>query len=233
VNRVLMTGSNGKIGSQLVPRLVDYERRAVWARGQNADRVVPSSVAGIGPAVVDADTLVLIGAAGPHAVEETVPAPISGAPKTVHVAIFRSAVTQIRPRFDFETPSRSLPCVVMRPPFFRHNLFLRTVPSLAGAGGLFFAMGDRTIGLLDLRDVVDSNRRRMPIEPTTNHLQAIADRLSDLLDRPIQQVSVPPEAVERSLCDMGMGDWFAYTMRDVCAAYAEHCGQGRAKIDQS
>ena len=70
---VLVTGSTGKIGSQLVPRLVAYEGIAVRAPAQNAEKVAPLAAAGAelalgafedAPALCDAvdgvDTMVLI-----------------------------------------------------------------------------------------------------------------------------------------------------------------------------
>src|SRR6266545_8082340 len=70
---VLVTGSTGKIGSQLVPRLVAYEGIAVRALARNAEKAAPLAAAGaelalaafegapaIRAAVDRADTLVLI-----------------------------------------------------------------------------------------------------------------------------------------------------------------------------
>jgi uncharacterized protein YbjT (DUF2867 family) len=242
---VLVTGSTGKIGSQLVPRLVAYEGIAVRALDRNAEKAAPLAATGaelalgvssnalaIRAAVDRADTLVLITPADPIAAD---------ARKIVRVAIFTAgvdgstAVTGLHKRTDAEIQASGLRYAILRPPFFMQNLFFTAVTSTASRGGLFVGMGDGKIGMLDLRDIVDCAEQSVMSDTYDNQIftvtgpgaisfQDIAGRLTAILERPFQYLPVPPESVEQSILALGMGAWYARVMRDLCAAYSEHWG---------
>jgi uncharacterized protein YbjT (DUF2867 family) len=242
---VLVTGSTGKIGSQLVPRLVAYEGIAVRALAQNAEKAAPLAATGaelalgafegapaIRAAVDAADTLVLITPADPNAADVR---------KIVRIAVFKAAVdgptavTRLHGRTDAEIQASGLRCVILRPPFFMQNLFFTAVTSTASMGGLFFGMGDGKIGMLDLRDIVDCAEQSMVSDTYDNQIftltgpeaisfHDIAGRLTAILERPFQYLPVPPESVEQSIRALGLGAWYARVMRDLCAAYSEYWG---------
>jgi uncharacterized protein YbjT (DUF2867 family) len=255
---VLVTGSTGKIGSQLVPRLVAYEGIAVRALAQNAEKAAPLAAAGaelalgafedapaIRAAVDGADTLVLITPANPDAADRAglvlEAAKAAGVQKIARVSVFKAAVdgptavTRLHGRTDAEIQASGLRYVILRPPFFMQNLFFTAVTSIASMGGLFFGTRDGKIGMLDLRDIVDCAEQSAVRDTYDNQIftltgpeaisfHDIADRLTAILERPIQYVPVPPESVEQSIRALGMGAWFARVMRDLCAAYSEHWG---------
>lgn len=175
---VLVTGSTGKIGSQLVPRLVAYEGIAVRALARNAEKAAPLAAAGaelalgafkdapaIRAAVDGADTLVLITPATTNAADQAglmlEAAKAAGVRKIVRVSVFKTAVdgptavTRLHGRTDVEIQASGLRYVILRPPFFMQNLFFTAVTSIASMGGLFFGTGDGKIGMLDVRDIVD------------------------------------------------------------------------------
>jgi NAD(P)H dehydrogenase (quinone) len=175
---VLVTGSTGKIGSQLVPRLVAYEGIAVRALARNAEKAAPLAAAGaelalaafedapaIRAAVDGADILVLITPATPNAADQAglvlEAAKAAGVRKIVRVSVFKAGVdgptdvTRLHGRTDAEIQASGLRYVILRPPFFMQNLFFTAVTSIASVGGLFFGTGDGKIGMLDVRDIVD------------------------------------------------------------------------------
>jgi uncharacterized protein YbjT (DUF2867 family) len=89
--------------------------------------------------------------------------------------------------------------------------------------------------MIDLRDIVDcavqsvvsdayDNQTFTLTGPEAISFHDIAERLTNILGRPIQYGAVPPEAVEQSIRAMGMGDWYAQVMRDLCKAYRENWG---------
>ena len=89
--------------------------------------------------------------------------------------------------------------------------------------------------MIDLRDVVDCSYESVVSDtyvnktftltgPESISFHDIADRLSNLLGRPVQYIPVRPEAVEESLRATGYTDWYAGVMRDLCRAYSEGWG---------
>jgi len=89
--------------------------------------------------------------------------------------------------------------------------------------------------MIDVRDIVDCAEHSVRSDAYNNHIftltgpacirfQDIAQTLTNILERPIQYVPVPPEAVAQSIREMGMGDWAAQVMRDYSQAYSENWG---------
>jgi uncharacterized protein YbjT (DUF2867 family) len=190
---VLVTGSTGKIGSQLVPRLVAYEGIAVRALARNNEKAAPLAAAGaelalgafedapaIRAAVDGADTLVLITPATSNAADqaglvlETTKA--ADVQKIVRVSVFKAgvdgptAVTRLHGRTDAEIRASGLRYVILRPPFFMQNLFFTAVTSIASVGGLFFGTGDGKIGMLDLRDILDCAEQSVVSDTCDNQI---------------------------------------------------------------
>jgi uncharacterized protein YbjT (DUF2867 family) len=97
------------------------------------------------------------------------------------------------------------------------------------------AAGVRKLGMIDLRDTVECAESCVISDayddqvftltgPESIGFHHIASRLNGILGRPVQYIPVPPEAVERSIRAMGMGEWYAQVMRDLCRAYSENWG---------
>ena len=193
----------------------------------------------------EADTLVLITPANPNAADQAglvlEPAKAAGVRKIVRVSVFKAAVdgptavTRLHGRADAEIQAAGLRYVILRPPFFMQNLFFTAVTSIASMGGLFFGTGDGKIGMLDLRDIVDCAEQSVVNDTYDNQIftltgpeaisfHDIANRLTTILERPIQYIPVSPESVEQSIRALGMGAWYARVMRDLCVAYSEHWG---------
>ena len=196
-------------------------------------------------AVDGIDTVVLITPATPDAADQAssvlAAARAAGVRKIVRISVFKAAVdgptaiTRLHGRTDIEIQESGLTYTILRPPFFMQNLFFMAVDSLAREGRLYFGIGYGKLGMIDLRDVVDCAESCVVSDayddqiftltgPESIGFHHIASRLHDILGRPVQYIPVPPEAVERSIRAMGMGEWYAQVMRDLCRAYSENWG---------
>jgi uncharacterized protein YbjT (DUF2867 family) len=191
------------------------------------------------------DTVVLITPASPDAADQAgsvlAAAKAAGVRKIVRISVFKAAVdgptaiTRLHGRTDTDIQASGLTYTILRPPFFMQNLFFMAPDSLAREGRLYFGIGYGKLGMIDLRDIVDCAEACVISDayddqvftltgPESIGFHHIATRLNDILARPVQYIPVPPEAVERSIRAMGMGDWYAQVMRDLCRAYSENWG---------
>jgi uncharacterized protein YbjT (DUF2867 family) len=196
-------------------------------------------------AVDGIDTVVLITPATPDAADQAssvlAAAKAAGVRKIVRISVFKAAVdgpsgiTRLHGRTDSEILESGLTYTILRPPFFMQNLFFMAADSLAREGRLSFGIGYGRLGMIDLRDIVDCAESCVVSDayddqvftltgPESIGFHHIASRLNDILGRPVQYIPVPPEAVERSIRAMGMGEWYAQVMRDLCRAYSENWG---------
>jgi uncharacterized protein YbjT (DUF2867 family) len=196
-------------------------------------------------AVDGIDTLVLITVASPNAADHasTVLAAAKGAGvrKIVRISVFKAAIdgptdiTRQHGRTDTEIQASGLTYIILRPPFFMQNILFMAASSIATEGKLYFGTGDGKLSMIDMRDIVDCAEQNVVSDTYDNQIftltgpesvrfHDIANRLTNILGRPVQYVSVPPEAVEQSIRAMGMGDWYAQVMRDLCKAYSENWG---------
>jgi uncharacterized protein YbjT (DUF2867 family) len=191
------------------------------------------------------ETVVLITPATPDAADQAssvlAAAKAAGVRKIVRISVFKAAadgpsgVTRLHGRTDSEILESGLTHTILRPPFFMQNLFFMAADSLALEGRLYFGIGYGKLGMIDLRDIVDCAECCVVSDvyddqvftltgPESIGFHHIASRLNNILGRPVQYIPVPPEAVERSIRAMGMGEWYAQVMRDLCRAYSENWG---------
>jgi uncharacterized protein YbjT (DUF2867 family) len=196
-------------------------------------------------AVEAIDTVVLITPATPYAAGQAssvlTAARAAGVRKIVRVSVFKAAldgpaaITRLHGSTDLEIQDSGLTYTILRPPFFMQNLLLMTADSIAREGRLHFGAGDGKLGMIDLRDIADCVERCVVSEAYDNQVftltgpesigfHDIASRLGEILARAVQYIPVPPEAFARSIRAMGMGEWYAQVMGDLCRAYGENWG---------
>jgi uncharacterized protein YbjT (DUF2867 family) len=196
-------------------------------------------------AVEGVDTLVLITLQNPNAANQAsavlVAAKEAGVRKVVRLSVFKAAidgpadVTRLHGRTDTDIQASGLTYVILQPLFFMQNLLFMAARSIASDGKLYFGTGDGKLGMIDLRDIVDCAERSVVSDEYDNQIfllsgpesisfQDISDRFTQIFARPIQYVAVPPEAMERSIRALGMGNWYAQVIRDLCKAYRENWG---------
>ncbi len=255
--RILVTGATGNIGSQLIPRLAAHEGIEVRALVRNADKAqslqdVVDDLAvcsfedelAVRAACTAVDTVVLITAPNPDAADQASivieAAKHAGVRKIVRISALGADVngptdnTRQHGRTDAEVQASGLTYVILRPHFFMQNLFM-SVQSIAADGTMYWGMGDGKLGMIDVRDIIDSaeqavisdafdNRVLNPTGPASVSLYDVADAFSQALGRPVTYIPVSLDMVEQSLLGMGMGDWYPRVMRDYSKAYSEGWG---------
>ena len=200
--------------------------------------------ASIQKAVEGIDTLVLITAPNPNAAEQASTAlkaaKQAGVRKVVRISALKASLdgptenTRLHGQTDREIQASGLTYIILRPHFFMQNIFM-SAQSIAAEGNLYYGMGDGKLGMIDVRDVVDCAAQAVlsdefddqvlnPTGPESISFYEVADKLSAALGKQVNYVPVPPEAVEQSLRQMNMGDWFPVVMRDYSKAYNENWG---------
>jgi uncharacterized protein YbjT (DUF2867 family) len=178
VRRVLVTGATGKVGSRLIPRLLEQPGVAVRALARNAAKAAPLAAAGaelvlgsledsraLSLASRGIDTMVLITAASPAAGGQARAvldaAREAGVRKIIRVSVFNAAsdgpsdVTRQHGSTDAQVRSSGLTYTILRPTFFMQNLCFLAGESIAKEGKLYFGTGEGRMGMIDLRDIVD------------------------------------------------------------------------------
>ena len=178
MKKVLITGATGKIGSQLISRLVRNNDIMVRAFVRNAEKAVPLQVKRVElvygsfenartvrEAVEDIDTLVLITTQNPDAAYQASAmikaARNSGIRKIVRISVFKAAVdgptaiTRLHGQTDIEIQDSGLTHIILRPPFFMQNLFFMAAHQIHSEDKLYFGTGEGKLGLIDLRDIAD------------------------------------------------------------------------------
>lgn len=195
-------------------------------------------------AVADIDTVVLITSPNENAAKQAnavlAAAKQANVRKIVRISVTKAALdgpsdnVRQHGRVDNEIQASGLTYVILRPHFFMQNIFM-AAESIANDGNMYWGMGDGKLGLIDVRDIVDcienvvlsnehDNRIYTLTGPESISFHAIAARLGQALNRTINYIPVPLDAVEQSLLDMGMGDWFARVFRDYSDAYSQNWG---------
>jgi uncharacterized protein YbjT (DUF2867 family) len=202
-------------------------------------RSVRAAVAGI-------DTIVLITPANPDAAAQAAAvlsaAKLAGVRKIVRISTFKAGpegptdVTRQHGRTDHELRSSGLAYVILRPSFFMQNLMQLAVPSIAREGRFVFSTGAGRVGMIDARDVVDSVERCVVSDvydnqtctvtgPENLSFGEVAEHMTRILGRAVQYVPVTPAAMQRAAYEVGLGDWDAQVMVDLCDAYRDNWGE--------
>ena len=256
-NKILVTGATGNIGSQLVPMLAAGDNIDVRVFVRSEAKAAPLTEAGaeavigvfedaeaVRAAVDGIDTVVLITAPNPDAADQASAvinaAKEAGVRKIVRMSAINAGVdgptenTRLHGKTDSEIQASGLTYVILRPHFFMQNLFLGA-QTIAGDGNMYWGMGDGKLGMIDVRDIVDTlagavlsdefdNQIFSPTGPESISFHEIAATLTDALGNPVNYIPVSLDAVEQTLLEMGMGDWFPKVMRDYSKAYSENWG---------
>ncbi len=198
----------------------------------------------VSAAVDGIDTVVLITAPNPNAAEQAEAvlsaAKQAGVRKVVRISALNADPdgptdnTRQHGRTDAAIQGSGLDYVILRPHFFMQNLFM-AAPSIGGEGNMYMGMGEGRLGLIDVRDIVDAteaavvsedfnNQVLTPTGPASIDFNQIAASISRGIGKDVNYVAVPPEAVEASIIEMGMGEWFGEVFKHYSAAYADNWG---------
>jgi uncharacterized protein YbjT (DUF2867 family) len=258
MERVLVTGATGKIGSFLVPRLATQNKINVRVFGRSIEslsafkaqkvefaRGTFERAAQVRSAVRDVDTIVLITSANPNAarqVESVLQAALEmRVRKIIRVSVFKATtdgptfVTKLHGQTDELIQNSGIAYTILRPGFFMQNLLFLAAQTIVAEDRVYFGSGGGKFALIDLRDIADciehiidsgscDNEILTLTGPESISFQDIADRLTAILERPIDYIRIAPEKVQKMIEAKGLGNWYAAVMRQLCEQYARNWG---------
>ena len=196
-------------------------------------------------AVNGIDTVVLITHQNPQAAVQArsviKAAKEAGVRKIVRISVFQASVdgptevTRLHGQTDKEIMESGMTYSILRPPFFMQNLFFMAAPGIIKERKFQFGTGEGKIGMIDLRDIVDcaeqcvisdlqNNKIYTLTGPESLNFYDLATQLTQVLELPVQFIDVSPETVEQSILKIGMGNWYAEVLRDLCKVYRKNWG---------
>lgn len=230
---ILVTGATGKIGSEVMARLIekrvrvrafvrDRSRGEAWQRagvelqvgsfeeGGALDRALTGvqTLFLLSPARVDAELDVLARAAD------------AGVTRVVKVSAAGAAADSPYPlaRAHFQVERRiaelRLAGTILRPGMFAQNL-LGFADSIRRAGRFFGAYGQGVIAPIDTRDIADvavaallqpahAGSTYTLTGPATHDFRELASKLSAAVGRAIEYVDIPSSALREQLANQGL-----------------------------
>lgn len=190
------------------------------------------------------DSILAITPPGPDAVEQgealIQAAFSSGSPHYVRISAIGAApdAPTENGRLHFESDNRlinsGLTYTILRPHFFMQNLFL-AVDTIKADGNMYWGMGDGKLGMIDVRDIADcaveilvngghKNKIYNPTGASSFSFHDAAKIISSGIDKAVNYVPIPVEAVRDATLQAGWGEWGAQAMMDYSKAYSEGWG---------
>lgn len=229
-----------------VRALVRSDEKAAQVRAAGAEPVFGTfeDTASIDAAVADVDTIVLITPPNPTATAQASTvidaAKAAGVRKIVRLSALKPTAdgptdnTRQHAQTDNELIKSGLEYAILRPHLFMPLMFM-AAESITASSNFYFGMGDGKMGIIDARDVADCmaacvvsdehNGQAIDLTgPQSITFHDAAANLSSILGRTITYIPVPPEAVFKSVQDLGWGDWMAGVLRDYSQAYSDGWG---------
>jgi len=247
---ILVTGSTGNVGSQLIQALrgagqevralVHDESKAQPLREAGAEVVVgdmeqPDT---LGKAVEGADHIYLITSNGPTVADQARnlidAAKGAGRPHLVRQTAFgttKSRIIQQHEEIERMLEGSGLPFTLVKPTFFMQNLMM-AAQTVASDGMVYLPLKDGRLGMIDIRDVVDvacsvltsaghEGKTYVLTGPASISLNDVADGLTKAIGKRVTYVDVPPEAAREALIGMGMSEWIADGFIELMEGFGE------------
>ncbi len=247
---ILVTGSTGNVGSQLIPTLcgagrevralVHDESKAQPLREAGAEVVVgdmerPDT---LGKAVEGADHIYLINANGPTGAAQArnliEAAKGAGRPHLVRQAAFgptRSRIIQQHEEIERLLEGSGLPFTLVKPTFFMQNLMM-AAQTVASDSMMYMPFKEARLGMIDIRDVVDvafsvltsaghEGKTYVLTGPASISFNDVADGLTKAIGKRVTYVDVPPEAAREAIVGMGMPEWIADGYIEIFEGFSE------------
>jgi uncharacterized protein YbjT (DUF2867 family) len=248
--KVLVTGATGNTGSGLVQALrkagvdvrafVRDEAKAKSLKELGAEIVVgdldrPETIA---PAVEGVDKIYLLTWNGPTQAQQAInvirAAQKAGNPHVVRHSMWgseKSRIVQQGDQVEAALLSSGLPWTLLQPTFFMQNLMM-AAQTIASDGVFYWDTGDGKLGMIDLRDIVDSafgvltgdgheGKSYILTGPEAISMHDVANTFSKVLGKKVTYVSVPGEAALQSMLSMGFPEWIARGYGELMAGFSE------------
>ena len=247
---ILVTGSTGNVGSQLIPALCGAGQE-VRALIHDESKAQPLREAGVevvvgdmerpdtlGKAVEGADYIYLITGNGPTVADQARnlidAAKGAGRPHLVRQTAFgttKSRIIQQHEEIERLLEGSGLPFTLVKPTFFMQNLMM-AAQTVASDGMVYLPFKEGRLGMIDIRDVVDvafsvltsaghEGKTYILTGPASISLNDVADGLTKAIGKRVTYVDVPSEAAREALIGMGMSEWIADGFIELLEGFSE------------
>ncbi len=247
---ILVTGSTGNVGSQLIPALREAGERVRAlvhdeSKGQPLRDIGAEVVVGdmespetLGKAVAGVDKVYLITSGGQtgatqarsliEAVKSVGRLPIV---RQTGFGSSKSRIIQQHEEIEKLLEASGLPYTLIKPTFFMQNMMM-AAQTVASDGMVYMPFKNGRLGMIDVRDVVDvafkvltsaghDGKTYVLTGPASISLHDVADGLTKALGKQVTYVDVPPEAAREAIVGMGIPEWDADGYLELFEGYSE------------
>ncbi len=135
---------------------------------------------------------------------------------------------------EAQLKASGLDYTLLRPHSFMQNLFMH-LPTIHDHGAFYGAQGDAAIPQIDARDIAEvaavaltedghAGKTYTLTGPERITNAEVAALLSEVLEKPVHYVDMPPAAMRQGLIDQGFPEWLAADLSTLAEVY-QHADQ--------
>ena len=164
----------------------------------------------------------------------------SGNPHVINLSVARAAPDHAS-RFgrehgetDIELMESGLPYTFVRAIYFMQNT-LPAAQTVASQGTIYMPMKNGKVGMIDARDLAEvvamvltsdghEGKSYLLTGSDSISIADVAETLSNVLEKEVKYVDVPPEAAKEAMLGMGMPEWITDGVLELAGALSESLG---------
>jgi uncharacterized protein YbjT (DUF2867 family) len=152
---------------------------------------------------------------------------------SVHQASHKAPTRISRQHAEIEDSltSSGLPYTLLRPQSFMQNT-LMSAPTVACQGKIFQPMKGGRLGMIDARDIGEVAARVLTEDghegktytltgPAAISFYDVAEALSEVLDKEVGYLPIPPEKAKEAMLDRDIPGWMADALNEYAMAHSE------------
>jgi uncharacterized protein YbjT (DUF2867 family) len=158
-------------------------------------------------------------------------------PRIVRVSVHQASheaptrISRQHAEIEDKLVSSRLPYTFLRPQSFMQNT-LMAAPTVASQGRIFQPMKDGRLGMIDARDIGEVAAKILTDDghegkiytltgPAAISFYDVAEALSEVLDKEVGYVSIPPERAKEAMLSRGIPEWVADALNEYAKAHSE------------
>ena len=158
-------------------------------------------------------------------------------PRIVRVSVHQASheaptrISRQHAEIEDKLVSSGLPYTFLRPQSFMQNT-LMAAPTVASQGRIFQPMKDGRLGMIDARDIGEVAAKILTEEghegkiytltgPAAISFYDVAEALSEVLDKEVGYVSIPPKRAKEAMLSRGIPEWVADALNEYAKAHSE------------